>query len=77
MKKQSVELAENPNTVQDGRLYYLDWLRIVAILAVFLLHSAKIFDYHTTDLYNSVRSPFWSALRECILVWVMPLFFTI
>ncbi len=70
-------MDENGNTVQNGRLYYLDWLRIFAILAVFFLHSAKIFDYHTTDLYNSVRSPFWSAFREVILVWVMPLFFTI
>lgn len=77
METQSSGMPERFSAVQQGRLYYLDWLRILAILAVFVLHTAKIFDFHTIDLYNPVRSPFWSALREGILLWVMPLFFVI
>ena len=61
----------------DARLYYLDWLRIIALLTVFFLHCAKIFDYHTTDLFNTVRSPTLSALRDVSLIGVMPLFFAI
>ena len=60
-----------------GRLHYLDWLRIVAILAVFCIHCAKIFDYHTTGVHNPEPSFFWSAFRDFNLVWIMPLFFVI
>jgi len=64
MNKQSTAISENRDIGQTGRLYYLDWLRVVAILVVFCFHSAKIFDYHTTDVFNAVRSPVLSAFRE-------------
>jgi hypothetical protein len=41
-------------TGPPGRLYYQDWLRVMAIPAVFAIHSAKIFDYDTTDVFNVV-----------------------
>ena len=68
-----VPATEHPT----ARLHYLDWLRIIALLTVIFLHCAKIFDYHTTDLYNGVRSPILSSLRDVALLWVMPLFFVI
>jgi glucan biosynthesis protein C len=77
MKSQSAASIEISDTNKPARLYYLDWLRVLAILSVFFLHTAKIFDYHTYDLYNAVRSPVLSAIREFILIWVMPLFFVI
>jgi len=61
----------------SGRLYYLDWLRVIAILIVLLVHSSKIFDYHTTVVFNSVRSPVLSIFREYALLWVMPFFFIV
>jgi len=60
-----------------ARRYYLDWLRALALLSVFLIHGSKIFDYHTTVVYNAVRSPALSMFREFILIWIMPLFFTV
>lgn len=66
----------NPANTAD-RLHYLDWLRIVSILTVFLIHCAKIFDYHTTGVRNPEPSFFWSAFRDFNLVWIMPLFFVI
>lgn len=77
MKNRAGALIENRDIDRAGRLYYLDWLRVLAILVVFFLHCAKIFDYHTTDVYNAVRSPVLSAFREFVLIWIMPLFFTI
>jgi len=62
---------------RTDRLYYLDWLRILAILIVFFFHCAKIFDYHTTGVYNAIRSPVLSAFREFNFIWIMPLFFAI
>lgn len=61
----------------SGRLYYLDWLRVLAILFVLLVHCSKIFDYHTTVVFNSVRSPVLSIFREYVLLWVMPFFFIV
>ena len=61
----------------SGRLYYLDWLRILAILLVLLVHCGKIFDYHTSVVFNAVRSPVLSMFREYALLWVMPFFFVV
>ena len=61
----------------SGRLYYLDWLRVLAILFVLLVHCSKIFDYHTTVVFNSVRSPVLSIFREYVLLWIMPFFFIV
>jgi len=77
MQNQPSTFAENDKTARIDRLYYLDWLRIFGILSVFLLHSAKFFDYHTAVVFNTIRSPVLSAFREFILLWVMPLFFII
>lgn len=59
------------------RHYYLDWLRVMAILFVFFVHCSKIFDYHTMVVFNTVRSPILSIFREYLLVWIMPFFFVI
>jgi glucan biosynthesis protein C len=77
MNKQSTAIIENRDFGQTGRLYYLDWLRVMAILTVFLFHCAKIFDYHTTDVFNAFRSPVLSAFREFNFLWLMPLFFAV
>jgi glucan biosynthesis protein C len=69
--------ADPSYVAQENRLYYLDWLRVFAILIVFLVHCSKIFDYHTTVVFNSVRSPVLSAFRDFSLLWVMPLFFVV
>jgi hypothetical protein len=61
----------------SGRLYYLDWLRVLAILSVFVLHCGKIFDYQTQVVFNTVRSPVLSVFREFILLWIMPLIFVL
>ncbi len=59
------------------RLFYLDWLRVIAILFVFLHHCAKFYDYHTFTIYDEPRSLALSAFREFDFLWMMPLFFVI
>jgi hypothetical protein len=75
MKNQSPTSAGTGHVTQTERLYYLDWLRVFAILFVLLFHCGKIFDYHTTVVFNTVRSPVLSAFREFGFLWIMPLFF--
>lgn len=60
-----------------GRLYYLDWLRVLAILFVFLHHCAKFYDFHTFTIFDEPRSLALSAFREFNFLWMMPLFFVI
>ncbi|MFH2130310.1 MAG: acyltransferase family protein [bacterium] len=70
---------QNGNPARDsaGRLYYLDWLRVLAILLVFLVHCSKIFDIHTTVVFNAQRSLVLTAFREFTLIWIMPFFFLV
>ena len=77
MQSQASTLTENGQATRRERLYFLDWLRVFAILVVFFIHCSKIFDYHTTVVVNTVRSPVLSAYRDFTLLWVMPLFFVI
>jgi len=65
------------NRATTTRLYYLDWFRVAAILIVFFVHCSKIFDYHTTVVFNAVRSPVLTAFRDFSLLWIMPLFFVL
>ena len=72
------EFQSNSSVVDPaGRQYYLDWLRVLAILVVFFVHASKIFDYHTTVVFNIQRSFVLSAFREFALVWIMPFFFVV
>jgi glucans biosynthesis protein C len=57
------------------RIYYIDWLRILAILTVFFFHTTHFFD----PLYWHVKNP---EKTESVLMflgfinlWIMPLFF--
>ena len=75
MQNQPSTLTENGKATRIDRLYYLDWLRVFAILSVLFFHCGKIFDYHTTVVFNTVRSPILSAFREFGFLWIMPLFF--
>ena len=63
--------------VQASREYYLDWLRLAAILAVFFHHAAKFFDFDSFTLFNPARSLAASAFREANALWMMPLFFVV
>ncbi len=60
-----------------GRLYHLDWLRVIAILFVFFHHCSKFFDYHTYTVYNAERSLALTLFRDFNFIWMMPLFFVI
>jgi glucan biosynthesis protein C len=77
MQNQPTTFTANGKATRRDRLYFLDWLRVFAILFVFLVHCSKIFDYHTTVVFNMVRSPVLSAFRDFSLLWVMPLFFVL
>jgi peptidoglycan/LPS O-acetylase OafA/YrhL len=60
----------------DERRYDIDWLRVVAILSIFIFHSTRFFDTEGWHLVNAEGSYFLFVLmRGLIWTWVMELFF--
>ncbi len=58
------------------RRYDIDWLRVIAMLAIFFFHCARFFDTEGWHLKNVEQSFTVEVLRlGLIWVWVMELFF--
>jgi len=62
---------------QTQRQYYLDWIRVITILVVFLFHCARFFDYDDWHIKNSVLSPTANTTTFFLAEWIMPIFFFI
>ncbi|MCP4578971.1 MAG: acyltransferase [Deltaproteobacteria bacterium] len=64
-------------TDTSNRRYDLDWLRVLAILIVFLYHSTRFFnlgDWHVKNVNTYVWVEIWNIFATR---WMMPLFFII
>ena len=59
------------------RLHYLDWLRVIAILGVFLFHAVHAFDEGDWHIKNADQSTAISVVLVLFSLWGMPLFFLI
>jgi glucan biosynthesis protein C len=58
------------------RRYDVDWLRIIAMLAVFIYHCTRFFDPEGWHLKNPEQSELlFISMRGLIWTWVMELFF--
>jgi glucan biosynthesis protein C len=72
------EAAMKSSAETPGRLYYLDWIRVLAMFGIFFFHNARFYDalsdWHvknaTTNLAASISVGFISQ-------WIMPLFFLV
>jgi len=47
-----------PNCIiaKPSRLYYVDWLRVIAMLSIFLYHSNRFFTFSSWHIGNAERS---------------------
>jgi peptidoglycan/LPS O-acetylase OafA/YrhL len=76
---QSQVVVEQADSTSRGpvRLHYLDWLRVLAILGVFLFHAVHpfdLFDWHIKNAELSMTVTFFLVL---LFPWGMPFFFLI
>jgi peptidoglycan/LPS O-acetylase OafA/YrhL len=59
------------------RLYYLDWLRVLAILTVFVYHSTRFFNMETWNVKNPIWYPWVEVWNGFATTWMLPLIFVI
>jgi hypothetical protein len=57
------------------RIYYIDWLRILAIITVFFFHTSHFFDPIYWHVKNPVKSESVLLFLGFVNLWIMPLFF--
>jgi glucan biosynthesis protein C len=77
MQRRGVE-GQTDNTPQaSARLHYLDWLRVLAILGVFLFHAVHPFDVSPWVIKNAEQSETVTAFLGLLFPWGMPFFFLI
>ena len=64
------------NSMPSTRLYYLDWLRVLAMLGVFFYHNSMLFnelgDWHIKNDTTNIVATVYNAFT---VQWGMPLFF--
>ena len=71
----SAQAASRPGA--SARLYYLDWLRVIAIFGVFLFHAMHPFDFFDWHIKNAEQSMAITVVMGLLSPWGMPFFFLI
>ena len=59
----------------EERRYDIDWVRVVATLAVFIFHSGRFFDKLDWHLKNVQQNLFFTMFVGFLDLWMMPLLF--
>ena len=65
------------NADATERRYELDWLRVWAILVVFVYHSSRFFNLGDWHVKNAVTYTWVEMWNHFAVIWMMPLFFFI
>lgn len=68
---------DTPAPSQTTRRFELDWLRVLAILAIFFFHSARFFDPNAWHVKNPTTYAGLALPAAIIINWIMPLIFVI
>jgi len=62
----------------SARVYYLDWLRVLAMIGVFLFHNARFYDAFSDWHIKNATTNFGATIFVAFMSpWMMPLFFLI
>ena len=75
MNSDTSQTSQSDVTSKPARLHYIDWLRVLAMLAIFFFHSNRFFDLGGWHLKNADLSMVSSAFTGLLDLWLMPLFF--
>jgi peptidoglycan/LPS O-acetylase OafA/YrhL len=61
--------------VMTNRQHYIDWLRVIATIGIFLFHNSRAYDYGDWHVKNALTSLGATQFVEFMNIWMMPLFF--
>ena len=65
------------NTKAQTRYNYLDWLRVLLILTVFVFHSVRFFDTEDWQIKNAATYFAVQILVYFLSTWMMPTIFVV
>jgi peptidoglycan/LPS O-acetylase OafA/YrhL len=65
------------HTPDSAHIHYLDWLRVLAILMVFLFHAVHPFDFGDWQVKNVDQSEILTIVLLILSIWGMPFFFMV
>ena len=77
MQRLAVAPQTDGRVRESVRVHYLDWLRVLAILMVFLFHAVHVFDFGTWQIKNAEQSEIITIILTLLSLWGMPFFFLI
>jgi glucan biosynthesis protein C len=77
MQNQAVSQQTDATASRAVRLHYLDWLRVIATLGVFLFHASNVFNTANFEIKNAVGSEAITIVQAFFFPWGMPLFFLV
>jgi glucan biosynthesis protein C len=77
MKSQPVSSNRESSARSPVRLYYLDWLRVLAILTVFVYHTTRFFNLEDWHVKNATTYGWLEVWNRAAVIWMMPLIFII
>ena len=60
-----------------ARQHYVDWLRVIATIGIFLFHNSRPYDDGDWHVKNAQLSPGATQFVEFMNIWMMPLFFVL
>jgi len=64
--------------VTSGRLYYLDWLRVLGMFGIFFFHNARFYDSFTDWTVKNATTNLGATMLIAIMSnFIMPLFFLV
>ena len=75
MSTESLQIAQSNSISKATRLYFVDWLRVMAMFSIFLFHSNRFFTLGNWHISNAERSLASTIFEQTFNLWMMPLFF--
>ena len=60
-----------------NRQHYIDWLRVIATISIFLYHNSRAYDYGDWHIKNATTTLGATQFVEFMNMWMMPLFFVL
>ena len=75
MSNGTPQVPESNVTTKPTRLYYLDWLRVLAMFSIFFFHNARFFDFYDWHVKNAETSLGPEIFIQFCNLWMMPIFF--